>query len=314
MGLVFWLVFTIDTFLASFSLRPFLPPRPTSGSDFLDALLITLATAVLTYIWPLGISLNPNKILPVAAIYWANPQPVHIRFGLAFGLLVGGIIGIFIGFTDSPIFGFVAGLIFALLFSLIAILFGGLSTWESYGQRLTQYIREKVYYLPGGFHYRLVGTTETPLTNLRVWGIPTIVGIVLILAIIGGLLFGLAVWALDGVLLGITNWNYLALKEYLGNGLIAGLFQGLSMTLLFSIILIPLILMLAGGGAIGQHAILRKIITQAGHLPQHPILFLDEMADHLLLRKVGSGYIFIHRALLDYFADLHTHPPKSTGK
>jgi hypothetical protein len=32
--------------------------------------------------------------------------------------------------------------------------------------------------------------------------------------------------------------------------------------------------------------------------------FLDEAADRLLLRKVGGGYVFVHRLLLDHFADL----------
>ncbi len=34
------------------------------------------------------------------------------------------------------------------------------------------------------------------------------------------------------------------------------------------------------------------------------IPFLDEAAERLLLRKVGGSYIFVHRMLLDYFAEL----------
>ena len=36
------------------------------------------------------------------------------------------------------------------------------------------------------------------------------------------------------------------------------------------------------------------------------IKFLDHCAKLILLKKVGGGYIFIHRMLLDYFADLPT--------
>jgi hypothetical protein len=32
--------------------------------------------------------------------------------------------------------------------------------------------------------------------------------------------------------------------------------------------------------------------------------FLDFAADRILLRKVGGGYIFIHRLLMEYFAEL----------
>ena len=30
---------------------------------------------------------------------------------------------------------------------------------------------------------------------------------------------------------------------------------------------------------------------------------MDYAADHVLLRKVGGGYVFLHRTLLDHFAD-----------
>jgi hypothetical protein len=34
--------------------------------------------------------------------------------------------------------------------------------------------------------------------------------------------------------------------------------------------------------------------------------FLDYAAEQILLRKVGGGYIFVHRLLLEYFASLDT--------
>jgi hypothetical protein len=37
-------------------------------------------------------------------------------------------------------------------------------------------------------------------------------------------------------------------------------------------------------------------------------MFLDHCAKLVLLKKVGGGYIFIHRMLLDYFADLPAEP------
>jgi hypothetical protein len=40
--------------------------------------------------------------------------------------------------------------------------------------------------------------------------------------------------------------------------------------------------------------------------------FLDYAYDRILLRKVGGGYIFVHRLLQDYFASLDT-PTKSSG-
>jgi hypothetical protein len=38
--------------------------------------------------------------------------------------------------------------------------------------------------------------------------------------------------------------------------------------------------------------------------PWRYVQFLDEATDRLLLRKVGGGYVFVHRLMLDYVADL----------
>jgi hypothetical protein len=41
-----------------------------------------------------------------------------------------------------------------------------------------------------------------------------------------------------------------------------------------------------------------------GSTPFNFIKFLDQCARLIFLKKVGGGYIFIHRVLLEYFADL----------
>jgi hypothetical protein len=53
-----------------------------------------------------------------------------------------------------------------------------------------------------------------------------------------------------------------------------------------------------------KHFILRFFLALRGDLPWNLVPFLDEAAERLLLRKVGGSYIFVHRMLLDYFADL----------
>lgn len=59
-----------------------------------------------------------------------------------------------------------------------------------------------------------------------------------------------------------------------------------------------------GGFVVLQHAILRDVLARAGHLPRDLVKFLDYAASLILLRKVGGGYIFVHRYLLEYFAGL----------
>ncbi len=39
-------------------------------------------------------------------------------------------------------------------------------------------------------------------------------------------------------------------------------------------------------------------------MPWNLVQFLDEATDCILLRRVGGGYSFVHRLILDYFASL----------
>jgi hypothetical protein len=47
-----------------------------------------------------------------------------------------------------------------------------------------------------------------------------------------------------------------------------------------------------------------------GYTPFNFIEFLDHCAKLILLKKVGGGYIFIHRMFLEYFAELNPQPTK----
>ena len=53
-----------------------------------------------------------------------------------------------------------------------------------------------------------------------------------------------------------------------------------------------------------KHYALRLILWLNGYTPFKFIKFLDQCAKLILLKKVGGGYIFIHRMLLDYFAEI----------
>lgn len=52
------------------------------------------------------------------------------------------------------------------------------------------------------------------------------------------------------------------------------------------------------------HYPLRFVLTRAGHLPWRLALFLDYCVDRIFLRRVGGGYIFVHRLLQEHFASL----------
>jgi hypothetical protein len=80
----------------------------------------------------------------------------------------------------------------------------------------------------------------------------------------------------------------------------------LSTSLIYGLVigvLIGLISGLRNGGiACLEHLALRLLLWKSGSMPWNCGRFLDYAAERILLRKVGGGYIFTHRLLLEYFA------------
>lgn len=74
------------------------------------------------------------------------------------------------------------------------------------------------------------------------------------------------------------------------SGLIVGLMEGLIVALWY------------GGLDIIGHYTLRLILVIRGHTPGNYARFLDYAVDRIFLQKVGGGYRFIHRLLLEHFA------------
>jgi hypothetical protein len=62
--------------------------------------------------------------------------------------------------------------------------------------------------------------------------------------------------------------------------------------------------LLFGGVDILRHSSLRILLAAAGHFPFRAVRFLDCGVSLVFLRRVGGGYVFIHRMLLEYFANL----------
>jgi len=54
-----------------------------------------------------------------------------------------------------------------------------------------------------------------------------------------------------------------------------------------------------------HHALAKRLA------PLHYVHFLDYAAGRIFLRKVGGGYIFVHRLLLEYFASLEPEEESS---
>ena len=53
-----------------------------------------------------------------------------------------------------------------------------------------------------------------------------------------------------------------------------------------------------------QHFTLRLVLCFSGYIPWNYARFLDYASDRIFLQKVGGGYIFIHRLLLEHLAQM----------
>ncbi len=211
---------------------------------------------------------------------------VGLVHGLVYGLVGGLFLGLFLGLSTNQLYerprlrriwrsarnGLVVGLLFGLVAVLVAVLIYGLFLGLLFGL-LYGLVGGLFLGLIGGLLYGLVGGLSTNQLDERprlrpdqgIWRSARN-------GLIGGLLYGLV------------------------GGLVGGLRYGLVSGLLYGLV--------GGLGAFLEHFALRFWLWRAGSLPWNVVAFLDEAAERLLLRKVGGGYIFIHRLLLDYFASL----------
>jgi len=68
---------------------------------------------------------------------------------------------------------------------------------------------------------------------------------------------------------------------------------------------------ISGGLAVPRHYVIRLLLSRSHSFPWHAPRFLEDATTRILLRRVGGGYSFPHRLLLDYFADLDRSPSSS---
>ncbi len=219
------------------------------------------------------IHVGPTRLL---AWIWKNIwQRLSKSEALAQGIVLGLIFGIFCGMGLRRLAGLSWGLYMGVVYGLLGGLMFGLFS-----------------VLVGGLSSKKMEeqTLVRPNQGIRRSARNSV---------LSGLLFLLPAWLIFGLTQGLT-WN--TDKSWM---ISTGLIGGLSIALLSALLIgLP-----NGGIACIQYEILQLLLRRAGSIPRQYRCFLDYAVERILLHKVGGGYIFVHRLLLEHFASsLATQP------
>jgi DNA-binding SARP family transcriptional activator len=270
----------------------------------------------------LSTGLLTNALICVARVF-LNTEVIHqdyrwrklwsaVRFGAAAGLSQGSAVVIFLGLH----LGVADGFLVALSTGIAALKFlesGQIHIFETWGW---SWVRAKQGVLPGlllGLIFGVIYGVEYGFTYA--WILAPSVWIVMIAG------FGLTDQEIETKIMpnqGIYDTVKGALRISLavnipfmlanmvgyglavdwpggfGNGFSAGVTSGICCWLI------------CGGLAGIQHFIVRGLLHFSAGMPWNYAAFLEYAVGKTFLRRVGGGYVFLHRLLLEYFADLAT--------
>ena len=223
-------------------------------------------------IFGLIVGLGKLEIKPVESIKWSWKEA---RKGLTGGLIFGVFSGLLFGLMASvnplePTFQPLGRVGIGLMKGLSSSLYGIL-----------------IYCMSRGFRGSEIDTRIFP--NQGIWKSARSAGL---LGLLGGLVVGLLQVLIVGLIVGSILGQKIGLMTLLPP-LIGGSLYGLFLGLIFG-----------GSAACIQHLTLRLILYFHKYAPWNYARFLNYAADCLFLQKVGGGYIFVHRMLLEHFAGM----------
>ncbi|NEQ34270.1 MAG: NACHT domain-containing protein [Leptolyngbya sp. SIO4C5] len=237
------------------------------------------------------IGLSSGSILGlIVGLYPETIQTVEtLRFserGLQQALIQGIKIGIFCGIVGGLIYGFLVGLVWG---------------WGPAAGLLDGFLTGLIFGIALGLTSKLKGPEieQTFIPNQGIWRSlrNTIISVViggLLGTCLGGLIYGLVIYELLGQLIGsLSYFKFASLLREVAYGGVIGLAGGILGGFIGG-----------GGPACVKHLMLRLILWRNRCIPWNYARFLDYASDRLFLQKVGGGYIFIHRMLLEHFAQM----------
>jgi hypothetical protein len=150
--------------------------------------------------------------------------------------------------------------------------------------------------VPGGFSQRVVPPVDrsSRLAKRTMHGVASTA---LVKALIAGLISGVVIGIAAGLTPGVMrDWDDPGMRVstfwfyFYALGCLAGFVTALAVWLL------------AGGRAYLQNLVLRALLVREGAVPWRYKRFLDYAVERVFLRRVGNGYIFVHRLLMEHLA------------
>lgn len=249
--------------------------------------------------------------------WYANVLVYALMWGVMCGVMGSSIITLIVGLS--------LGLLFGLMFGLIWGLRGRNRSYTSDIQTVETLSWSWVNARRGGvsgviwglifaFFFILLVNILTIIntfkTDMSVW---QIVELVLTGGAMGGLI-GAVFGGLNSHIVEMKSLPNQGIKLSIRNSVFAAVVVGLVWELISWMtsrqisgsstgLLLGLVAVLWYGGLdVIQHYTLRFILYAKGYTPRNYAHFLDYAAKLIFLQKVGGGYIFIHRLLLEHFA------------
>jgi transcriptional regulator with XRE-family HTH domain len=222
-----------------------------------------------------------ERITPAEIVSWSwgnvgRSFRGNLVKGLLIGLIVMGCVGLVIGLSSGLFYGLAYGVRYGLIYGLIigliaitAVLLAGVlnSGWSSDILDAQQIFR--------------------PNEGIRRSLLNAVIAAVLF-GLAGSLISGLVCAFAFGVVGELSSWLVLSI----------------GFAIVFGVLFALQFLTIHGGIAWAEHYFLRWHFQRAGYMPWNCIDFFDYTSERILLRKVGGGYMFAHRLLLEHFASL----------
>jgi hypothetical protein len=257
-----------------------------------------------------GMVAHESQIVPAEQLRWSwralrRGLPRWLGIGLAAGLIGGAVFGLVLGLAiyarpDVLSGARAAGAAAppATSVTLGASLAAGVASGLVNGALLCLMIGLTFGVLTG-LDTRYGVTPPGPGKSVEASGRNAIVA-----GIVGGCVFGLAFELAYGLGTGLTGASIHHATHALG---LLGIYWPVAWPndIVVAVLLGAIIAGLQrGGGAYLRHQALLWILVRRGLAPRAYIAFLEYASRLVLLRRRGGGYEFIHRMLLEYFADL----------